>query len=210
MNSNTTTELNEMARNKDGSVNPDGLHRVQELAWGIIGESGRRSFFEFKGRQSCIKAAQAKPLPGPAGQAFASGPIKAAGMVVHKIVPAHFAVLQAMKSPLLTMIENAMTQKAVDVDLKGSEEWDICYLFTSDIEAVYNKLENEGVIAIQADAKKIGFQWDSAAIKLVIVAVLEQVKRHISTTVRFAADMDKDGQISFFREQSPTPLKPQA
>lgn len=194
-----TTMFDEMARNADGSVNPEGLRKVQETIWSAMPESTRRGFFEFKGRQSCAKAAMARPLPGAAGLAFTKGAIKAGGKTVASVVPAHFAVLQALESPLLKMIENAMTQKSVNVDFKPKEQWEICYVFTADIEATYELLESDGVAAIRKVAKKaVGMTWDASSLNLVMLAVLEQVKRHAETLVRFAADMEATKEISFF------------
>jgi hypothetical protein len=182
------------------------IRQAQEIAWSAIGESGRAKFFEFRGRQSCIQKAQSKPLPGAAGKAFTSGPIKAAGKVVNRVVPCHFAILQALESPLLAMIENAMTQKRQEVDFKASEQWDVCYIFTEDAEAVYELLESEGVSSVRKAAKStVATKWEAAAVNLVMLAVMEQVKRHIETTVRFAGEMEAQGEVSFFREQPESP-----
>ncbi len=158
-------------------------------------------FLLWKGRQSCIKAAQARPLPGAAGAAFTKGPIKAAGKTIAHVVPAHFAVLQALESPLLKMIENAMTQQSVSVDFKPKEQWEICYVFTSDIETVFDLLENDGVAAVKKTAKKVvGMGWEASALNLVMLAVLEQIKRHAETLVSFAGEVAEKGEISFFLE----------
>ncbi len=176
---------------------------AQRIAWEAIRESGREKFFQFKGRQACILKAQAKPLPGAAGKAFTTGAIKAGGKIVNRVVPCHFAVLQALNSPLLTMIESAMTKKKVDVDFKPKEQWDICHVFTSDIEEIYELLEKDGAGAVSKIAKKeVGLKWEAASVNLVMLAVLEQVKRHIETVVRFATEMEENKDVSFFLEQS--------
>lgn len=163
-------------------------------------------FLKWKGRQACLAAAKAKPLPGAAGHAFTSGDIKIAGKVVHRCVPAHFAVLQAISSPLLVMMEEAASKKEVRMDFKPQEQWEMALVFTEDAEAMYDLLESEGVKAIKQKARKeIGMKWEPASVNLVIVAILEQIKRHVETTVKFSAEAEKDGQISFFREPTPTP-----
>ena len=102
-----------------------------------------------------------------------------------------------------------MTKKKSDVDFKPKEQWEICYVFTEDSETVYTLLENEGAKSISLAAKKsVGLKWDAAAVNLVMLAVLEQVKRHIETTVKFAAEMEASGDVSFFREQAPESLTP--
>ncbi len=171
-----------------------------------IGTVNTDLLFRFRGKQSCIEKAMARPLPGAAGKAFTTGAIKAAGKVVNRVVPAHFAILQAVNSPILVMIENAMTKKKSDVDFKPQEQWDICFIFTEDAEIVYTLLENDGAKSVQSASKKaVGMKWDAAAVNLVMLAVLEQVKRHIETTVKFAGEMESQGDISFFRERPESP-----
>jgi hypothetical protein len=156
----------------------------------------------WRNKQTCIERAQSKPLPAAAGKAFTSGNIKACGKVVSRVAPVHFAILQALDSPLLKMIEQATTSSKNEVDFKASEQWDVCYVFTEDAEAVYTMLETDGVKAIRQAAKKaVGLKWDAAAVNLVMLAVLEQIKRHVQTTVRMASEMKDEGEVSFFQEQ---------
>jgi len=156
---------------------------------------------DWKNRQSCVREAKAKPLPGPLSQAFASGPIKVAGKTVNRAVPSHFAILQALESPLLKMMESAMTNKDVKMDFKPAEQWEICLVFTQDAETLYEMLENEGVKAIKKLARSaVGHSWDAGIVNLVMISVLEQIKRHIETTVRFAAELEGGGEVSFFQE----------
>jgi hypothetical protein len=158
-------------------------------------------WYEWKGRQACIASARAKPLPGAAGPAFTSGNISAGGKTVYRVVPAHFAVLQALESPLLAMIDAAMNKGETKADFNHLQQWEICYVFTMDARKAYEQLEAGGVEAIRKAAKEeVGLVWEPGAVNLVILAVLEQIKRHVQTTVKFAAEMEKEGQISFFRE----------
>ena len=170
----------------------------REIALGAVNID---RYAEWRGRQACIEKAQSKPLPGASGKAFASGPVRAAGKIVNRVVPSHFAVLQSLDSPLLSMIENAMGKKSVDVSFKPHEQWQICYVFTEDAEEVYTLLETEGAKAVAQAAKKaVGMGWEASAVNLVMLAVLEQIKRHVETTVKFAAEMEAQGDVSFFQE----------
>jgi len=157
---------------------------------------------QWREEQDMIAQAQCRPLPGPAGKAFTTGNIKAGSKTVYRVVPAHFAILQALDSPLLKMIESATTKKQVETDFKPLEQWEVCYTFTEDVESVYGLLEKDGVKAIRSAAKKaVGLKWDAASVNLVLMAVLEQVKRHIQTTVKLATEMKDEGEVSFFQEQ---------
>ena len=152
-------------------------------------------------KQKSIATAKVVPLPGASGKAFTTGNIKAGGKIVFRAVPAHFAVLQALESPLLKMMENAMTKSEVKLDFKPSEQWEVCYVFTEDAEKVYDLLESEGVKAIKKVARKeVGMKWDAASVNLVMLAILEQIKRHVETTVKFAADMQEAAEVTFFQE----------
>jgi hypothetical protein len=175
-------------------------HISRDIALSIVNKA---KWFEFKGRQNFIAQAQSKPLPGAAGKAFTSGAIKVGGRVINRVVPAHFAILQALDSPLLKMIESATTKNKVDVDFKANEQWEVCYVFTNDAETTYEILETEGVKAIKSEAKKgVGMKWEAAEVNLAMLAVIEQIKRHIQTTVKMAAEMEASGDVSFFQEQS--------
>lgn len=201
MNANTTTELNEMARNQDGSVNPDGLRRVQELAFGAIGESGRRAFFEFKGRQSCIKAAQAKPLPGASANAIIKGATKVAEEVVREVLPIHIACLQAVDSPLLKLVNNAIesAEKKSNVDFSESAQWELCYIFTQEPRALRTLLKEEGVSALQSKSEAKCSEWNAAKCNTVILAIIEQFHRHVQTTVRFSNEVEGQVDARFFQ-----------
>lgn len=157
-------------------------------------------YIAWQKRQGVVREAAIKPLPGSAEQAFVSGPVMAAGKTVNRVVPAHFAVLQALKSPLLEMISNAVTKRKSEVDFTHEQQWEICHVFTAEPKALYRALRASGAEFVRQQAHDTVMEWDAAAINLVMLAVMEQMKRHISTTVKFAADMEKEGQVSFFRE----------
>lgn len=159
-------------------------------------------YIKFRQEQDAIASARTKPLPGSSLKAFTSGAINAGGKIVQRVVPAHFAVLQALDSPLIKMIENATNRKDEEAEFKPAQQWEVCYVFTQDIEQIFTELEEKGVKAIKSAARKeIGMKWEAAAVNVVLMAVLEQVKRHIQTTVKMVGEMEKEGEVTFFREQ---------
>lgn len=163
---------------------------------------------EFMVSQAMIKEAQAKPLPGPSGDAFAQGVIKAAGKIVRRVVPVHFAVLQALNSPLLKMMERAAIEKQSESEFNDEQQIQVCHVFTANPRELRIKLRNEGVESIKKDADLACGEWSAAEINAVMLAVIEQLKRHVETTVRFAAEMEASGDVTFFQDSSPSQSKP--
>lgn len=202
---NLTTPLHEMATNPDGSVNPEGLRRVQETVWSSLPESSRRNFFEFKGRQSCVKAAMAKPLPGASADAFIKGATKVAGETVHEVYPIHIVCLQAVDSPLLKLVQAA----AVSEEKKGTQnfqeqdEWNVCYIFTENPKTLRAIIKNGGAAEIGKRAEElVDGKWNAAKINAVSLSVIEQFHRHIQTSVKFTAEVEGQGDEGFFLELS--------
>lgn len=181
---------------------PAEAHRLVAQA---IGVRGHEPFFQHLHRQECIRRAMAKPLPGASGAAFTTGAIKVAGKVVNRVVPTHFAALQALQSPLLAMMENATATTKAEVDFDDEQQWQICFVFTSDARELRKMLKSEGIDAIKVEAEKACSDWSAAEINFVMLAVIEQLKRHVETTVKFAAEMEEKGDISFFLQPSQNP-----
>jgi hypothetical protein len=162
-------------------------------------------FRRFKNNEDFSRKAQSRPLPGPLAQVFPSASIQAGGKTIHRVVPSHFACLQSLESPLLKMIEEAMTSSELksEVNFNPQQQWDVCYLFTSDPEQAYDLLET-GVNNFHKVARKeVGNGWDAASINFVMIAILEQIRRHILTLVRFGSEMEAKGDVSFFRDSNP-------
>jgi hypothetical protein len=179
--------------------NPKDAHALVARA---IGERGHRAFFEFKGRQSCIEKAQAKPLPGASANVFIKGATTVGDVVVREVVPIHIACLQAVDSPLLKLVQNAANQTGEKANENFSEEaqWEICYIFTQNPKELRKILKDGGADAIKKLAEEtIDCNWTAAKINSVILAVIEQFHRHIQTTVKFAAEVEGQGDKSFFQ-----------
>lgn len=189
--------------------NPAEAHKLVARA---LGEKGHRSFFEHRGRQACIQKAMAKPLPGALGNAFLKSDIKVGSRMIRPVVPAHFAVLQALDSPLLKLIAEATSSKSAELKNPSQEEkWEICHVFTAEPKTLFKELKSKGVDFIREQAQDaVGMTWEAAEVELAMPAIMEQLKRHIETTVRFAAEMEAKNEVSFFREQKPEALKPTA
>ena len=174
----------------------------------VLQHVNRAKVFEFAGRLHYAERARRVPLPGAAGKAFTSGPIKAGMFTVSRIAPAHWALLQAVDSPLIKMYEGLKSataengEKKSNADWTTADQWNACHIMTGDIEAIYETLETKGAAQVVKDARKsFGMNPDAApAINPIIAAILEQMKRHIETIVQYAAEMESEGQVSFFLE----------
>lgn len=188
------------------------IKEAQKMAWEAIGENGRKGFFEFRGRQSCIRQAQAVPLPGASKDAFTKYSIKVGNRRINPVVPVHFAVLQALDSPLLKLIADATANKKAELTNPTHEQkWEICHVFTAEPKTLFKELKSKGVDFIrEQSADAVGLEWDAAEVELAMPAIMEQLKRHIETTVKFAVEMEAKGDVSFFREQKEQSLKPAA
>ncbi len=163
-------------------------------------------YLQWRGRQSCIAKAQSKALPGESRGAFLNGDINVHGKTVYRIVPRHFVVLTALDSPLLKMMEQATEEKKSEHDWTTEQEWEVCYVFTHEPKEVFETFKAKGADEIKRlSADEVG-DWDAAVVRFVTLAVLEQLKRHVETKVKIASELEKDGQISFFRERPAKPV----
>lgn len=145
------------------------------------------------------KRALADPMPGPLGEAFTSKTIEVGGKQVYKVVPRYFLALKAIKSPLIEMMQDIVSSGKVDTELKDEEAWEICWIFTHSPAEVREKL-SKGVAALkEASQVEIGDAEDYP-VNLVIIAVMEQLKRHLATAVKYTAEAQERGDVSFFQD----------
>lgn len=167
----------------------------------ILAHVNRAKVYELRGRQNCLAAANAKPLPGPALAAFTSGDIAIGKRSVGRVVPCRFAILQAIDSPIIQLIENAKRADKAQINFEPQQMWDICYLFTHDAGKVFDGFESKGKSWLQKESRsEVGETWQSCEVDVVMMAVMEQLKRHVETFVKFVAEVEEKGQITFFRE----------
>lgn len=148
------------------------------------------------------KRAAAHPLPGPLAEAFCSGPIQVAGKTVYKVVPRTFQALTAVKSPLIEMIQDVVQGGKVDTEFTDEQSWVICWIFTRPPKEVREMIFKGPEALKEAATTEVGEEWEAACINLVMAACLEQIKRHMMTVVKFAAEAQEKGDITFFRDSA--------
>lgn len=178
------------------------LKQAQSIALRAIGESGLRRFFEFRGRQDCIRRAQLKPLPGDSADAFIKGATRVGDVTVREILPIHIACLQAVNSPLLTLVQKATESedKKGDSDFSEDEQNEVCYIMVEDPKTLRSILKSGGEPALKEKATEmIQDIWNAAKINMVVLAVIEQFHRHVKTSVKFAGEVESQGDKSFFQ-----------
>jgi hypothetical protein len=181
---------------------PADAHR---LVADRLGVDGHKPFFEFRGRQECIRQAMAKPLPGAAGDAFLRGSVKIEDYVIHEVMPIHLKCLQLVNSPLLDLVTSAVAADVVDEkngeqkktvtktasrEFEFSDEWQLCYIFTENPETLYDTPKSELAKLIETSAKAEFRAINSALVNGICSAIVKQFERHISTTVKYATEVD--------------------
>ena len=212
-------ELIEISR-----TNPKEAHRL--FAEGI-GARGHAPYFAHLHHQECIREAMSKPLPGAAADALINGALKVNGRMVYEVVPTHIKCLQALNSPLLQMGQQAAESKdkTSNADLTEGQQWELCYIFTtppremrlilrgvipnSSEQSIWrNGIGKTGAAFLKSEAERIWSDKSAAEINVTIAAILNQYGRHFQTTVKFAAEMEASGDVSFFRELNSQSSKP--
>lgn len=145
------------------------------------------------------KRAIADPLPGPAGDAFCSGPIEVGGKIVYKVVPRHFQALKAIGSPLIGIMQDVVSTGKVETEFDDEQAWEICWIFTHTGKQV-REVFTKGVSAIKEAAMVEVGECEDYPVNLVIFAIMEQLKRHMSTAIKYNAEAQERGDVSFFRD----------
>ena len=72
---------------------------------------GHKPLIEFRARQSCIRQAMAKPLPGAAGDAFLKGAVSVGHFTIYEVMP----ISSAMR---VLILENASMSALEDLAVK--------------------------------------------------------------------------------------------
>jgi hypothetical protein len=207
----TIQEISEFKRKASGPLTINGRNIVDlaqtdpKAAYDLVFEAvdrrgGHKALLNHRSRQSCVREAMAVPLPGASENIF-KGPIKVGSRLVLPVVPIHFAVLQALESPLLQLISEATSNKKAELKNPTQEQkWEICHVFTADAKQLFRQLKTQGAGFIrEQSAEVVGMEWESAEIELAMPAIMEQLQRHIETTIRFATEMEASKQVRFFQ-----------
>lgn len=156
--------------------------------------------------QMAATRAQADPLPGPLAHAFGPNAIKIGGGIwVRKMVASDYPILKALDSPIFRMMTELATSadKPDDVTFTDEEEWQMCWQFTNPVKRVRETLAL-GVQTLKDLARQeIGDTLPPEVVKLITPAIMEQLKRNITTALQYHQDMKDDGQVTFLADTNP-------
>jgi hypothetical protein len=152
---------------------------------------GHGVLIQHKMRQSCVRQAMSKPLPGAAGAAFLEGSVKVGEYAINEVMPIHLKCLQLVNSPLLDLVTAAVENgKEAKREIEFEDEWNMCFIFTENPEVLYDTPKSELAALIKKQGKERFRLANSAAVNGICAAIVKQFERHISTTVRYASDID--------------------
>lgn len=149
------------------------------------------------------KRASADPMPGPLIRAFCEGPIEVAGVTVFPVVPRYFQALRALNSPLISMLQDVVQSGKIDTELTDEQAWEICWIFTHSGKQVRDAMAKGLSVLKELSMVEIGESQFPVA--LVTAAVMEQIKRHMETAVKYTAQAKEEGSISFFQDSVTPP-----
>jgi hypothetical protein len=142
-------------------------------------------------RQSCIRQAMAKPLPGAAGDAFLRGAVTVDAYTIYEVMPIHLKCLQLVNSPMLDLVTSAVQDGATAKrEFECDDEFQLCYIFTENPEVLYDTPKSKLEELIQTSAKAKFRTANSALVNGICSAIVKQFERHIATTVRFASEVE--------------------
>lgn len=160
---------------------------------------GHKPLIEFRARQCKIREAMAVPLPGAAGDALLEKELRVSGRKVYKIFPAHILALQAVDSPILKMGREASEKGRSESDLNEQQQWDLCFIITTDPKTIRKMVNEVGGAGISSAAEKaIDGVWDAAEIQATCAVAMSQYAKHVQTFVKLTGEAAKDDH--FFRE----------
>lgn len=147
--------------------------------------------------------AASDPLPGPLSAAFISDSIEVAGMRVRKLVASDYVVFKFLDSPILRqLLELAKPEDArEDVIANDTEEWEMVWQFTNNPRKVRDAMAKGREFFSKSATDEVGDRLSPEQLKIVMLAIFEQIKRSAESSVAFVTDAKEKGEITFFREQ---------
>lgn len=169
---------------------PNGVSKERMEEHGMSVMAGRR--------------ANSEPLPGPMAEAFAGGSIKVGEYRIRKVVASDWVAFKQIKSPVLEMILDLQQgagnpeYKPSEMEFSDQQQWELVWQFLKTPKEV-RKAIADGTISALAESE-IGDAVEQPTVMLLIAAVMEQLKRSWQTAVKYGAEAEKSGDITFFRD----------
>lgn len=156
-----------------------------------LGESKRVQ--EIQEKREVLAEANNTPFPGPMRDAFAIAPeISVGKFKVRPFYEIDFEFLTAIGDPLKMLVEQSATDA---FEPRGKPVWQICFMFTHDVDEVESLLK-QGIEPFDAAAKKeFCGKFQLAGLMEIIKAVLIQRNNYWSPVIGYgAAPEDGEGK----------------
>ena len=132
--------------------------------------------------------AGALPLPGPAGDAFSTGPIQVGEFSVRKIVAYDWRILQRLNNSLLRQLSAVGNGEAVESD--DDSEWQLIWILTHTVDEVDEALKAGDFSRFCRN--EIG-GLDGPLVAALCEAVTEQIRRSVATAIKYG-EKTKEGE----------------
>lgn len=160
-------------------------------------------------KQQALGRANGEPFPGPLADAFLKDAIMVGDIAVRKVVARDWKILRAINSPVIRLIQDsAQNPNAVpEIETTDEEEWELAFQFTHTPSEVWDTLQKgrEMFSKVAQIAVADNPRFTSSIVKLIGAAVMEQIRREWQTALKFKAEMEERGDVSFFREPTTSP-----
>ena len=149
--------------------------------------------------------ALATPLPGPAALAFQPGMIEVAGHNVRKVVAYDYVFWHFTDCPVLQQIlELAKPEdQRENVISNDQQEYELAWQFVNPASRLKDVMAKGREAVAKVAFDEVGGQWNANELRLVLLAIFEQIKRSAETGNRWAGEAKEKGEITFFRESPP-------
>lgn len=132
------------------------------------------------------KEAGALPLPGPAGDAFSSGPIQVGEFSVRKVVAYDWRILQKLNNPHIL----ALCGRTANVEPDEYSDWQLIWVLTHSLDEIDATLKKGD---LDSRCRNEIASLDLPLLAQLSDAVMEQLRRSISTVVGYG-EKQQDGE----------------
>lgn len=156
------------------------------------------------------KRAAADPLPGSLLQAFGSDGIRVGEHLVRRIVANDWTILKQLNSPLLQQILEMQKPEAAREPVEASDEdvFAMIWMFTHTPRECRELMKSGKQAFLDKAAEEVGDVLTSEVIKMMSLAVGEQIKRSWETALKYAGQLKESGELPDFFGQSPESQSP--
>jgi len=150
--------------------------------------------------------ANADPLPGPLAKAFGPSTIMVGGISVRKPVASDWEIFRQLDSPIIRILLELRQDpsKVPEIEPTQQENWEICWQFTHSPKECRAALTVGNGYFRQLAASEIGDVWDEPTVMVVRAVIMNKIAEANATAIKYAADLEEKGEVTFFRDSGAT------